>query len=190
MEKEKVFNVPNLLSAYRLAAFPFLVWLILSEKEALFALFLCINLVTDILDGFIARTFHLETKLGAKLDSLADVGTYFCAFWGLIVFKQEAIGASIVWLWPFLGLFVLGTLISIVKFKQWPSLHLYSSKIGGYVQGIFFFVLFAWQHVPALYFAAVIVGYISWTEEIIILFKLKKMRSNAKGLYWLMKEKS
>ena len=188
VEEEKIYNVPNFLSAYRLVAFPVLVGLILLEKEGLFALLLCVNLVTDILDGLIARTFNLETKLGAKLDSLADIGTYICAFWGLIVFKHEDLGASLVLLWPFLGLFILGTLISIVKFKQWPSLHLYSSKIGGYVQGIFFFVLFAWQHVPSLYYAAVIIGYLSWTEEIIVLLKLKKMRSNAKGLFWLLKE--
>lgn len=186
--KEKIINLPNLLSFYRLLTFPFLVWMILTEKEDLFAIFLCINLVTDILDGLIARVFKLETKFGAKLDSLADVGTYICAFWGIFTFKQDELGESIHLLWPFLILFILGLLVSFVKFRQSPSLHLYASKIGGYVQGIYFFVLFAWLHVPWLYFMAVGAGYLSWLEEVIVLLILKEPQSNVKGLYWVLKE--
>jgi cardiolipin synthase len=187
--KEKIINLPNFLSFYRLLTFPFLVWLILAEKEALFAIFLCINLITDILDGLIARVFKLETKFGAKLDSMADIGTYICAFWGVFTFKQADLGASIHLLWPFLGLFIIGLLVSLIKFRQSPSLHLYTSKIGGYVQGIYFFILFAWFHVPWLYFMAIGVGYLSWLEEIIVLLTLKEPRSNVKGIYWVLKER-
>lgn len=187
--KEKIINVPNFLSLYRLMMFPVLVYWILTQQEHLFALFFCINLVTDILDGLIARWFQLETELGAKLDSLADNGTYICAFWGIFAFKQTELGDGIYALLPFLLLFLAGVFISFIKFKQWPSLHLYSSKIGGYVQGIYFFVLFAWSHQPVLFAAAVIIGYLSWTEEILVLLQLKKMKSNAKGLYWVLKEK-
>ncbi len=185
---EKIINLPNLLSFYRLLMFPVLVYWIIVEQENLFAIFFCINLITDILDGLIARTFHLETAFGAKLDSLADNGTYICAFWGILVFKQAELGESIWLLLPFLFLFLGGILTSLVKFKQWPSLHLYSSKIGGYVQGIYFFILFAWAHYPVLYFVAITIGYLSWTEEILVLLKLKKMKSNAKGLYWVLKK--
>jgi CDP-diacylglycerol--glycerol-3-phosphate 3-phosphatidyltransferase len=186
--KEKIFNLPNFLSFYRLLTFPFLLWMVLTEKEDLFAIFLCINLVTDILDGLIARVFKLETKFGAKLDSLADIGTYICAFWGIFVFKQAELGASIHLLWPFLFLFLAGVSVALIKFRQSPSLHMYSSKIGGYVQGIYFFILFAWLHVPWLYFMAIGVGYLSWLEEVIVLLVLKEPRSNVKGLYWVLKE--
>ncbi|NOQ71826.1 MAG: CDP-alcohol phosphatidyltransferase family protein [Crocinitomix sp.] len=188
--KEKIINLPNFLSLYRLLTFPFLVWMILTEKANLFAIFLCINLITDILDGLIARVFKLETKFGAKLDSLADIGTYICAFWGIFTFKQAELEESIHLLWPFLVLFILGQMISIVKFRQAPSLHLYASKIGGYVQGIYFFILFAWFHVPWLYFMAIGVGYLSWLEEIIVLLVLNEPRSNVKGIYWVLKERS
>jgi cardiolipin synthase len=186
--EEKIINVPNLLSFYRLLTFPFLIWMILTNQENLFAIFLCINLITDILDGLIARIFKLETKFGAKLDSLADLGMIICALFGVFTFKQEELGASIHLLWPFLLLFALGMIISFIKFRQGPSLHLYSSKIGGYVQGIYFFILFAWLHVPWLYFIAIGFGYWSWFEEIIVLLKLKEPRSNVKGIYWILKE--
>lgn len=188
--KEKIINIPNFLSFYRLLTFPFLLWMIMAEKEDLFAIFLCINLVTDILDGLIARVFKLETKFGAKLDSLADIGTYICAFWGVFAFKQAELGTSIYLLWPFLFLFILGLIVSFIKFRQSPSLHLYSSKIGGYVQGIYFFILFAWFHLPWLYFMAIGLGYLSWLEEVIVLLIQKEPRSNVKGIYWVLKGRS
>ncbi len=71
MDRKKIITIPNLLSFYRLLAFPLILWFIISGKERLFAIFLIINLVTDFLDGLIARLFKQETDLGAKLDSFA-----------------------------------------------------------------------------------------------------------------------
>ena len=83
---ENVINVPNGLSLYRLWMFPAIVLLCLTGAEQLFAVFICINLITDILDGLIARTFKLQTRFGARLDSLADVTTYISAILGLFCF--------------------------------------------------------------------------------------------------------
>lgn len=189
MEKENIYNVPNFLSFYRLLTFPLILWFIYAGKESLFAVFLCINLVTDILDGLIARTFNLKTKFGAKLDSLADNGTFIAAFIGIFVFKIEAFSSSIWMLWLFIGFFIAGLLVSFVKFKQYPSLHLYTTKIGGYVQGFFIFVLFAWGYNELLFYIAMVLGYISHIEEISILLISSKMKTDAKGLYWVLKDK-
>lgn len=188
MPKEKILNVPNLLSFYRIVAFPFLLWLAFKGVEKLFAIFLCINLVTDILDGLIARTFNLKTAFGARLDSLADIGTYILAFTGIVLFKIDELSDSKWMLWLFLVYFILANLVSFFKFKKFPSLHLYSMKIGGYAQGIFFFILFAWQYNQVLFYIAMLIGYIAFTEEIIVLLIFKEMKSNAKGLYWILKE--
>ena len=51
-------------------------------EEQLFAIFFCINSITDILDRFIAGVFNMRTELGAKLDSLADIGLYINALIG------------------------------------------------------------------------------------------------------------
>ena len=189
MSEEKLLNIPNALSMYRLLSFPFLLWMVLTGRENLFAIFLCINLVTDILDGLIARGFNLQTKFGARLDSLADNGTYILAFLGIVYFKMEVLKDVMWMLYLFLFLFILGNVTSLLKFRKFPSLHLYSTKIAGYAQGIFFFSLFAIGYYPLLFYLAMILGYLSWLEEFIILLRLDKMRSNARGLYWLSKEK-
>ena len=189
MPKENIYNIPNLLSFYRLVTFPLLLWFIYSGQGTLFAIFICINLVTDILDGLIARAFNLKTKFGAKLDSLADNGTYIAAILGVFTFKFEELSKDIWMLWLFIGFFVSGLLISFIKFKQFPSLHLYTTKIGGYIQGFFLFILFAWGYHQNLFYAAMVMGYISHIEEISILLIIKEMKSDAKGLYWILKDK-
>lgn len=188
MAKENIYTIPNFLSFYRLLSFPFLLWMVYASKESLFAFFLCFNLITDIADGFIARRFNLQTALGARLDSLADIGTFILAFLGVFQFKFEEMESDQWWFWAFVAIFLFGHLVSFLKFKKFPSLHLYSMKISGYVQGIFFFVLFAYAYLPWLFYVAMIVGFYAWLEEIIILLKLKEMKSDVKGLYWVWKE--
>ena len=185
--KENLWNLPNVISLYRLVSFPFLLYLIYVNDESLFALLLCINLVSDILDGLIARVFKLQTEFGARLDSLADWGTYILAFLGIYQFKMEDHKADFWLLYVFIGLIVFYNVFSFVKFKRLPSLHMYSAKIGGYLQGIYFFSLFAFGYYPPIFYLAMIWGWMSSLEEIIILIYFKKLRSNVKGLYWVLK---
>ena len=60
MNKKEILTIPNALSFYRLAMFPLILYFILSGRESLFALFLVINLVTDILYGFIDPRIRYE----------------------------------------------------------------------------------------------------------------------------------
>ena len=49
--REKILNVPNILTFYRLAAFPVILGFIVCGKESLFVIFMIVNLFTDIADG-------------------------------------------------------------------------------------------------------------------------------------------
>jgi CDP-diacylglycerol--glycerol-3-phosphate 3-phosphatidyltransferase len=186
-QKEKIWNLPNAISLYRLLSFPFLLYLVFTGNESLFATLLCINLVSDAIDGIIARTFKLQTEFGARLDSLADWGTYILAFVGIYNFKMPDHGNDFWLLYPFIGLIVFYNILSFFKFRRMPSLHLYSTKMGGYFQGIYFFGLFAYGYYAPIFFFAMIWGWLSSIEEIIILIRSKELRSNVKGLYWILK---
>ncbi|MEL7534900.1 MAG: CDP-alcohol phosphatidyltransferase family protein, partial [Bacteroidota bacterium] len=80
-------NIPNVLSLYRLFSFPIVLGIALTGYEEIFVVLLCINLITDILDGMIARLFNMKTEIGARLDSIADLGTYVLAILGIFLFK-------------------------------------------------------------------------------------------------------
>ncbi|MEZ4967058.1 MAG: CDP-alcohol phosphatidyltransferase family protein [Saprospiraceae bacterium] len=180
-------NIPNILSLYRLLSFPFVFYLAWTGQERLFVWFLCINLVTDILDGLIARVFNMMTEIGAKLDSLADLGTYILAFLGIFLFKSADFQPHLFSFCTFIGLFVLCYLFSLIKFGRFPSLHLYSWKIGGYIQGFFFFALFVFGFSKAFYYIMVTWGIAAFLEHLIIQIIIPEMRSNAKGLYWILR---
>lgn len=69
------FGVPNMLSVFRLALIPVFVAVFFTEKPGsgiLAAVILVTSGLTDVADGFIARHFHMITKLGQILDPLAD----------------------------------------------------------------------------------------------------------------------
>lgn len=108
-KKENIWNLPNAISLYRLLSFPFLLYLIYAGNESLFATLLCINLASDAIDGIIARTFKLQTEFGARLDSMADWGTYILAFVGIYNFKMPDHGNDFWLLYPFIGLIVFTT---------------------------------------------------------------------------------
>jgi cardiolipin synthase len=182
-------NVPNILSLYRLVSFPFGVYLAISGQEQIFVWLICINLITDILDGLIARMFNLQTEIGAKIDSLADIGTYILAIMGIFIFKSQEFSPHWLSFGVFIGMFLMTNVVALIKFGRFPSLHLYSMKIGGYIQGSFFFVLFVFNFYAAFYYFMVIWGITAFTEHIAIQLIIKEMQINAKGLYWILKEK-
>lgn len=189
LPKENLYTVPNILSFYRLISFPVVLYFILAGNERMFVILLVISLITDFLDGFIARKFNMQTDFGAKLDSLADDATYLLAFIGLFAFKLNEfvpykISASL-----FLISYLASIIVSLLKFRKMPRLHLYSAKVGAVLQGSFFFVLFIFGFFPLFYYIVVISGIASFSEQVIILLLIPEIRSDSKGLYWVLKNK-
>lgn len=70
------WNLPNILTLLRIAAIPFvaaMLWNKPTEWEAIGACVLFVAaMITDILDGYLARKWNLLTPMGAYLDPLAD----------------------------------------------------------------------------------------------------------------------
>lgn len=188
-EREKHLNVPNVLSFYRLISFPFVLFFILTNRESVFVILLIINLITDILDGAVARIFNLRTEFGAKLDSLADDGTIILAILGIVYFKLEEFAPYFSSFLIFLIIYFLTMVISLIKFRRFPGMHLYSAKIGAYLQGLFFFILFVFDFNSIFYYIVIVWGIISLIENIIIMLLESEMRSDFKGLYWVLKNR-
>lgn len=65
-------NVPNLLSLFRLFLTAFFIVSIVYNRYRLALLFFVLQSVSDMLDGFLARTMGQKTPLGAYLDPMAD----------------------------------------------------------------------------------------------------------------------
>lgn len=71
--KKKIITIPNILSLFRLCLIPVTVWLYCFEKNYLWTtLMLALSGITDIIDGIIARRFHMISDFGKAFDPVAD----------------------------------------------------------------------------------------------------------------------
>jgi cardiolipin synthase len=70
---DRIWTIPNALSALRLAGVPVFLWLVLGpHRDGLALLLLMASGVTDYLDGKLARMLGQSSRLGALLDPAAD----------------------------------------------------------------------------------------------------------------------
>ena len=102
-------QLPNLLTAARLLAAPYILYLLWTGSFRTALVWFAIASATDVLDGFLARRFKASSRLGALLDPIADKvllsGSFLVLGWKSII--------------PFsLTIFVLGRDLMILTFAM------------------------------------------------------------------------
>ncbi|MPM98657.1 putative CDP-diacylglycerol--glycerol-3-phosphate 3-phosphatidyl-transferase 1 [bioreactor metagenome] len=69
-------SIPNIISIFRILLIPLFIYTFVTgtgDGRIIYPIIIfIISGISDVLDGYIARTYHMETKLGAVLDPLAD----------------------------------------------------------------------------------------------------------------------
>ena len=74
--KKEIITIPNLLSLLRLILIPVYIVIYCNAKTSFqfytAGIIISISCMTDLLDGKIARRFHMESTVGKILDPLAD----------------------------------------------------------------------------------------------------------------------
>lgn len=92
--QDKIFTFSNLLTVMRIIAGPFLGYFIYKESrtgDSVYLLYeiivVCIIILSDFLDGFLARLMNQVTKLGQFLDPVADKIAGLTAMTFLVLFK-------------------------------------------------------------------------------------------------------
>jgi len=182
-------HLPNALSVARILATPVLVALAAHRHEFAFTWVLVPALVSDIADGLIARVFHLQSKLGALLDSIADLLLLLTSFYGVWVFHPELIRQH--WLAGavLIGAWLVECVAALVRYGKLSSFHTYVSKVAGYLLGIFVGVLFVFGFQPWLLYLAVAVSVLGNLEELVLLALLPEWRGDVRGLAWVLRER-
>ena len=69
---KKIFTIPNLLSFIRIILVPIIVVLYLKKHMVAATVLVVVSGASDMLDGFIARTFNQVSDLGKLLDTIDD----------------------------------------------------------------------------------------------------------------------
>ncbi len=78
-------DIPNIITVLRICLVPPVVAALLQQEFSLALLLYLVAGISDGLDGYIAKRYHYESRLGSILDPLADklllVGTYLALTW-------------------------------------------------------------------------------------------------------------
>jgi len=84
-DKNKYINVPNFLTLLRFLMIGVMVWFFLNDHPIYAMIVFVTAVLTDFLDGYIARRFNQVTNIGKLLDPLADkllqIAAMFCMYY-------------------------------------------------------------------------------------------------------------
>jgi CDP-diacylglycerol--glycerol-3-phosphate 3-phosphatidyltransferase len=180
-------QIPNGISAARLAATPVLLGAAVGQREALFQWLLLSCLLSDILDGLIARAFQLSSRLGAFLDSTADMLVTLIAFYGVYVFRWDAIKPHRFALCWIAGLYVLEAGAALYRYGRISSFHTLLVRISAYLQGIFVMSLFFWGFIGWMFGIMLAVTIAAYAEELVLVALLAEWKTDVRGLYWVLR---
>ena len=180
-------HAPNAISAARLAATPVLLGAVLQGREDFFKWLLLACLLTDILDGLIARAFHLASSLGAFLDSTADMLVTFIAFYAVYVFRWDAVKPHLTAVACIVGLYVLEAVAALCRYGRISSFHTFLVRVAAYLQGIFIMSLFLWGFSGWIFAIMLAVTLAAYTEELVLVALLPEWKADVRGLYWVLR---
>jgi phosphatidylglycerophosphate synthase len=182
-------HVPNAISAARIAAAPALVYFAWHGDETAFTWVLVPALLSDIVDGLLARALRLQSELGALLDSIGDSLLVFASIYGIWVFHADVIMAHQAWCYAMVGAWLGEAAVAWARYGRLSSFHTYLSKVAGYLLGIFVGVLFVFGFYPGLLYVAVATSVLGNLEELVLLRLLPAWRADVRGVYWVLRER-
>ena len=72
VDTDRIFTLPNVLSIFRLLLIPLIIYFYETYHYVWAFGTLVLSGATDVVDGWIARTFHLVSDFGKAIDPIAD----------------------------------------------------------------------------------------------------------------------
>ncbi len=181
------WNLPNALSALRLALVPALLLVAWMGEGALFLVFVSVALASDVLDGWLARALRQESEAGCLLDSRADLALWLslpvCTWW----LRPDFVAAESTRLILLLAAFALPMAAAWLKFGALTSYHTWGAKLTANLLGVSLLLL--WADGPIWPFRmATAVAVAALLEEVVITGLLREPRRNVRSAWHVWRE--
>ena len=109
-------TLPNIISLARLLSVPFNVWLILIDQWRLALVVFCLAGLSDAIDGFLAKKFGMQSRLGQYLDPIADKVLLVSIF--IVLGAQQHLPLWLVILVVSRDILIVGGLLLLYVFSQ------------------------------------------------------------------------
>jgi phosphatidylglycerophosphate synthase len=175
-------TLPNLLSASRIALAPVLLALAWGGLPEAFLAVLAAALLTDFLDGRLARRLGQVSDRGAELDSMGDLCIYL------------AVPVAAWWLWPeallrdpisvavIVASYTLTSAVGFLRYGRVKSFSTWSGRVSAFVLSVGAILLLIDASIWPLRVSAGVVV-LSDLEEIAIMALLPHWRANVPSLW-------
>ena len=163
-------QIPNILSAVRILL-SFLL-LALTKDTTLFLIVYFIIGISDVLDGWLARSLHVQSELGARLDSIGDLA-FYCISLYIVFFQMN------------LKIMNLISMLLLTRWKHhiWASMHTIGNKLTGLLLFLLVPLCVVTKSLPLIPVALVIAcSYLATFEEMLLILSRNTYDINTKSL--------
>lgn len=175
----------NMLTIYRIIISPVLLVLVLNDNP-FFKWLLLSAFITDALDGFLARRFKVTTKLGARMDSMADDFLFTVSIIAMVHLHTGVIIENLYMIAGMLFIFLVKMIFLYFKHNKLISgMHTYLTKAAALSQAVFFLHCIFYAPNNTLFDVMAVTTIAAIAEEIIIICAFRDLKQNIKGLFFI-----
>ncbi len=175
-------TIPNIVTFIRLMMFPIVWYYCFHGEQIKVAILVIICLLSDFLDGYLARTLNCSTSFGAKFDSFADnlmLGSFVFWIWLIL---PEIWSLYQIYLGVLLLQIIVVFLIMIFKYKRMVEIHTILSKVGVSIMWLFFIYTLLFGFNTHFFYVFIVTSYTYLIEDIYLLLTRDGLDENEKGL--------
>jgi phosphatidylglycerophosphate synthase len=174
-------NLPNAISTLRILLVPLLFLLAFRGWGHAFTILLTASLLTDILDGYLARRLNQQTLLGSQLDSWGDFLTVLVYPFAALWLQPQLLKQNALWITVAVLAYLSPIAFGFLKYRRLTSYHTRLMSVSAYLMGGAVVAFFAgWSGQPLR--LACIVLVVAAAEEICISATLPAWRANVRSL--------
>jgi phosphatidylglycerophosphate synthase len=185
MKKDFLKRIPYLLTYCRLlmAAYYVVVSLFTPLQDPLpVGIVLFAAILTDILDGVLARKWKCDTVHMRQLDSKVDTAFWFALLYLLLVMYRPFITDHAPEIFILIGSEIILQVFAYFKFNRSLALHTYAAKGWTILLTLSVFQLLLGNDADSLFKIAFVWGLLTQSEVAVIVIKMKTFRVDVKSI--------
>ena len=181
--KSAVAKLPAALILFRLSLAPLVILLAAYRLSFAIAIFIAIEVLTDIFDGIIARRLNVETERLRRADSFVDTVFFVSVAVAAWILFPEVFRRYLSLLAILIALEAVRYVYDWLKFRRAASYHMYSAKAWGLVLCASMVALFGFGHAGWLLPLGIVVGIVSDMEGLLISFLLTTQKTDVHTVF-------
>ena len=164
-------NIPITLILFRLTLAPVifsLSYFLRGDARSILILLMYVGLISDILDGIVARNLNISTASLRRLDSQTDLIFWLSIGFATYFLYPDLIKSHKEYIIIIFMMEALCYVISIIKFRKETCTHAFLSKMWGLSLLAAFTALIGFDYAGIPFYTAIVLGFISHLDRILI----------------------